>query len=272
MRVVNLIENTEGQEGCLFEHGLSFYIETEKHKILVDTGKTDAFLQNAHVLGIDLTQVDTVIISHGHYDHAGGVMAFAEVNPHAKIYMRDNAGLDYIHVREGEERYIGIDKDILKLPQLVPVNGDQEIDEELYLFTDITGRRLWAKSNLELKRKNNLELVQDCFEHEQCLVLTQGEKRILLSGCAHNGILNILEKYQSIYHSFPDVVISGFHMAQKAEYTEEDVHVIRETARELKKTKSVYYSGHCTGKTAFDLMKDIMGDQLTAIHSGNTVI
>ena len=85
MRILNLIEDTPGKEGCLFEHGLSFYVETEKHKLLVDTGATDAFLKNAKVLGVNPQEIDTVILSHGHYDHGGGLLAFADVNDKALI-------------------------------------------------------------------------------------------------------------------------------------------------------------------------------------------
>ena len=85
--MVTLIENTPGAPGCLFEHGLSFYAETKNHKILADTGASGAFLKNAQTLGIDLRQVDTVVISHGHYDHGGGLLEFAALNPTAKIYL-----------------------------------------------------------------------------------------------------------------------------------------------------------------------------------------
>ena len=78
MKIVNLIENTEGCSGCASEHGLSFYIETVKHKLLVDTGATDTFIRNAEILGVDLAAVDTVILSHGHYDHGGGLPAFVK--------------------------------------------------------------------------------------------------------------------------------------------------------------------------------------------------
>ena len=74
MRIINLIENTKGSMDCLFEHGLSFYAETGKHRLLVDTGAGDAFIQNAARLGVDLEQVDMVVLSHGHYDHAGRVL------------------------------------------------------------------------------------------------------------------------------------------------------------------------------------------------------
>ena len=88
MKIINLMEDTKGIEGCKFEHGLSFYIETKQHKLLLDTGATDAFLENAKYMGIDLTQVDTVILSHGHYDHSGGILPFSQINAKADIYMQ----------------------------------------------------------------------------------------------------------------------------------------------------------------------------------------
>lgn len=75
MKIINLVEDTKSGN-CLNEHGLSFYIETGKHKLLVDSGATDMFLHNADLLGIDLKHVDTAVLSHGHYDHSGGLTAF----------------------------------------------------------------------------------------------------------------------------------------------------------------------------------------------------
>ncbi len=271
MKIINLVEDTWGRDGCVKEHGLSFYIETNKHKLLMDTGATDAFMQNAKVLGIDLQQVDMVILSHGHYDHSGGIMALAQKNSTAKIYMQRTAANEYYSMRGSGEAYIGIDKKILTLPQLELVDGNKKIDEELFLFSGITGRRFWAKSNLRLKRKEGELLVQDHFEHEQCLVIVQEGKHILLSGCAHNGILNILDRYQEIYGDAPDMVISGFHMIQN-KYSEEDIVAIRSTAQELAKLKTVFYTGHCTGQEPYEMMKLIMGEQLQQIHSGAELI
>ena len=109
--------------------------------------------------------------------------------------------------------------------------------------------------------------------HEQCLVITQNGKRWLLSGCAHNGILNILDRYKELFNSYPDYVITGFHMMKReGEHTEEEKAVIIQTAQELSQLDTVFYSGHCTGIPAFELMKEIMGDKLIALHSGETVI
>lgn len=264
MKITILIEDTCGNSECLYEHGLSIYVETPNHKLLLDTGATDAFAENAEKLGIDLTQIDTVVLSHGHYDHAGGILKFAKLNSHADIYMQATATGEYYH----GERYIGIDKRIAELPNLHLLDGDHRIDEELYLYSDISGRRFWPQSNLVLSKLQGGKAVQDDFAHEQGLVVTAEGKKILLSGCAHNGILNILDKYESICHAMPDIVISGFHMMKKTEYNAEEIAMIEDTARELAKFDTVFYTGHCTGQRAFDIMHNIMGEQLIQIHSG----
>ena len=80
MRLVTLVENTCGREGCTAEHGLCIYAETPRHRLLLDAGQTDALIHNAEVLGVDLSAVDTLVLSHGHYDHAGGILPFAKVS------------------------------------------------------------------------------------------------------------------------------------------------------------------------------------------------
>lgn len=271
MKIINLVEDTQNG-ACLNEHGLSFYVETEMHKLLVDSGATDMFLHNAQLLGVDLTKVDTAFLSHGHYDHAGGLPAFAQVNHTAKIYLKDSAGGDFYHHFPDREKYIGIDKAIMHLPQIVKVTDDVRIDDELFLFTNISGAHVPSWSNCELKRKIGCEYVQDDFAHEMCLVISQGGRRILMSGCAHNGILNILQRYFELFGSYPDSVISGFHLTKKGDYTQEEADYIKQTARELVKTNAQFYTGHCTGQAAFAIMKEIMGGQLRDFHSGSVVV
>ncbi len=271
MRIINLIEDTEGIENCFYEHGLSFYIETKKHKLLLDTGATDAFLINAKTLGVDLTKVDTVIISHGHYDHTGGILAFAKINSTAKIYIQKTAQGEFYNYRNQEEKYIGMDKKVSSLEQVIFLEGDLVMDEELSIFTGVTGRKLWPKGNEILKQKCGNEFIQDDFVHEQYLVIKEDNESVLLSGCAHNGILNILEKYKENYGGNPTHVISGFHMMKKGDYTKEDTQMIEETANILSKMDTKFYSGHCTGDYPLELLKGIMKDKLIAIHSGETI-
>ena len=81
MKLITLVENTKGASGCACEHGLSIYIETNKHKILMDTGASGTFIENAQLLGVDLSQVDMLVLSHGHYDHAHYVGKYIEAYP-----------------------------------------------------------------------------------------------------------------------------------------------------------------------------------------------
>lgn len=265
-----LIENTAEVSALTAEHGLSLYIETPNHALLSDCGASSAFLDNAQKLGIDIKSVDTVILSHGHYDHSGGIMPFAEVNKKAKIYMRRSAAGEHYH----GERYIGIDRDILSLPQVVLIESEkvlESIDEELSVFSGIKGTRFLPKGNSELTRLENGKNMPDDFSHEQCLVIKRGGGNILISGCAHNGILNILDRYRELYHDTPSVVISGFHMMKKTEHDADDIEIIKETARELAKADTIYYTGHCTGQLAFDIMKEIMGEKLRPLHTGRKI-
>lgn len=275
MRIINLIENTEGPSGCAYAHGLSFYVETKKHRMLLDLGPSGETLQNAQILGINLKKVDTVILSHGHYDHSGGILPFAGINDQALIYMQETAVGDYFSDRgkSAPERYeyIGIDKDIAKLPQVRFLQGDNQLDEELELFTIKNRSHKLPSSNKRiLVRKGDL-LQCDDFVHEQFLVIRQGKTRILMSGCAHSGILSIMDAFCDKYGKEPDLVISGFHLMKKVEYTGDEIREIEEIAEELKKYSTWFITCHCTGLPAFDRMKAIMGDQLTYVHSGEEI-
>ena len=267
MKLICLVENTEGNNGCIAEHGLSLYAETTSHKFLLDFGQTDAMIKNAEKLGIDLTQADTAFLSHGHYDHSGSLLKFAEINPKALIYMQRKALEKHFH----GERYIGIDEKIAKLPNLVQLDGNHEIDDELSVFSGITGRRLYPQGNLELEMEQNGFREIDNFSHEQCIVANDKGRRYLLSGCSHNGILNILDKFRELYSGEPDTVITGFHLMKKTEYSNSEIDIIKATAKELSKMKTVFISGHCTGIPAFNIMKEIMGDKLLAMHSGEEI-
>ena len=273
MKILNLIENTEGIPGCLFEHGLCFYVETEKHRLLMDLGPSASVLENAVRLGVDLKTVDTVILSHGHDDHGGGILPFAKLNPNAKIYLQESAFGEYYAARDykPDPDYIGLAPEIRALPQVVPVRGNLKIDEELFLFSGLKGKRDLPVSNGNLRKKEGDRLIPDDFVHEQCLVITERNRHVLFSGCAHNGILNILDRYEELFGGAPDVVISGFHMMKKSAYTEKEQNVICSTAEKLKEYPTMFYTCHCTGLPAYDMMKEIMGGKIAYVHCGESV-
>ena len=275
MRLVNLIENTQGHDGCVYAHGLSFYVETAKHKLLLDLGPSEETLRNADALGIDLAAVDTVILSHGHYDHSGGILPFAKLNDKAFIYMQRSATDEY-YADDGKTaperfRYIGIDKKIADLPQVRFLAGDTVIDDELELFVIHNGRHEIPFTNKRLLIRSGEEYQRDDFRHEHFLVIHQAGKSILMSGCAHNGILNIMEAYMERYGKAPELVVSGFHLMKKTDYREDEIGEIKAIAEELKKYPTRFVTCHCTGTIAFDVMKEIMGDRLEYVHSGEEI-
>lgn len=276
MRIINLVENELGETGCEAAHGLSFYVETKNHKLLFDTSPSEVVLRNAQKLGVDLTAVDTVILSHGHYDHSGGIIAFMELNPNAKIYMQHNAGGDY-YAYDGEDkgfRYIGIDKKILSLPQVQLLEGDTKIDDELQLFTVDKRAFPLPSTNKRLRELHGVEYKQDEFKHEQNLLLTAYGKKILFCGCAHNGILNVMETLERKFGKelLPDLVIGGFHLMKRTEFSETDTAEVSEIANRLKSYKAHFTTCHCTGLPVFNQMKEIMGDQLSYVRSGDEVV
>ena len=276
MKIINLVENEPGDSGCEAAHGLSFYVETENHKLLFDSSPSEVVIRNARMLGVDLTAVDTVILSHGHYDHSGGILPFVELNPRAKIYMQNNAGGEY-YAFDGEEkgfRYIGIDKKILSLPQVQLLRGDTKIDDELQVFTVDQRAYPLPSTNKRLRELCDGQYIQDEFHHEQNLLLTTGGKKILFCGCAHNGILNVMETLERKLGptSLPDLVIGGFHLMKRTEFSEADTAEVTEIANRLKSYKAHFATCHCTGLPVFNQMKEIMGDQLSYVHSGDTLL
>lgn len=270
MKFTILIENNECIEmsGLACEHGLSVYVETNERKILFDAGQTGAAIDNAKKLGIDVSEASALVLSHGHYDHTGGTPAFAELNDKAPIYLQSTAVKQF---KNGTGKYIGIDYSILDLPQLRLLTGDTKLGDDFEIFTDINGRKFFPEGNKTLTMEKDGEWVQDDFSHEQCAVIREGDKTLLLSGCAHNGILNILAKYREKFGDYPSFCISGFHMMKQDGYTERDYEIIEETAKELLKIPTIFYTGHCTMHEPFVIMKKIMGDKIFEINTGLSV-
>jgi len=283
MKIIALVENISKQAQLEHEHGLSLYIETSNHKILLDTGATDKFAHNANKMGIDLSKVDTVVLSHGHYDHGGGLREFLQHNQSAKIYIREGAFGNYYDVMKDGYEYIGIDTELQNHPQILMVSEDIWIDNELFLFGKGEGSEYWPRTNAKLVEKRNGAYVQDLFEHEQSLVVYEGEKSVLLSGCAHNGILNILNQYYKISASIPDLVISGFHLKQEEDISEEVRNEMVQLAKVLnnyekclankqgEKHPIQYYTCHCTGKPAYEILKEVMQEHLNYLSTGEVI-
>ena len=252
MKVTVLTENTACREDVQAQHGLSLLLETRQKKILFDMGQDDTFIRNARMLNVDLTQVDLAILSHGHYDHGGGLEAFLNLNSKASVYVHELAFGKYYN---GTEKYIGLDHSIQNHPRLVLTKDAVSPDDHLRL-SDCNGLD-WSADSWGLNRREGEAFFPDVFFHEQYLEITEGEKRILISGCSHKGIGNIALHFQ------PDVFIGGFHLSK-----ETDPQRLQETAQRLLAGNTVYYTGHCTGLKQYEIMKEIMGDRLQKLSTG----
>lgn len=285
MKITTLIEDTMTKDSSLSleltkQHGLSLYIETIKHRILFDTGANGAFACNAKVLGVDLAGIDTAVISHGHYDHGGGIKTLLEINKQAPIYIRTGAFNSYWHVSPNQdvEKYIGLDRELITSLEsscrLIEIMGNQKIDDELSLITDFTGRRGFASTNRQLKIRTNNGYIEDSFLHEQALVVRENGVKCLISGCAHNGILNILDVYENVYGEKPDIVISGMHLSRK-DYSDRNLDEIDELANMLldyhRTAGTRFYTCHCTGRIPYERMKQVMGVALGVLRTGTEI-
>ena len=275
MNITCLVENTCGENCSNVEHGLSLYIETLDRKILFDAGQSDKLLYNANNLDINLLDVEYMILSHGHYDHSGGIIPFSRINNKAKIIIHEKAFGEYYHRSVSEERYIGIDKNIRELSNINIISGDYRIDNALSIFSGVNEKILWPKGNSVLKEKifvdEDYKFIQDEFNHEQYLVIEQEGKKILISGCAHNGILNIVNEFYLRFGEPPYAVISGFHMMNKNGYSDEEVRIIENTAVKLNEINTIFYTCHCTGEEPYRIMKEIMKDKLFYLHCGDRI-
>ena len=268
VRIVVLLENTKNSSKLKCKHGLSLYAETETHKILFDMGPNDLFLKNAEVLGVNIADIDIAVISHGHVDHCGGLKYFLEKNKKAKIYLRLQAmEAHYVKVL-GMPFYAGINRKLPSAERFVFTDDIHVIDNELMLFSGATGQFPLPKSDSNLFVKRNGRMIPDDFCHEQNLIITSGESRILICGCAHAGIVNIARSAKALVGSDPTAVIGGMHLYEPTKKRYESAEYIDSIAAELVKSRSSYYTCHCTGEKACEKMKIRLGDRLAYLRTG----
>lgn len=271
MRIVTLVENTSISSEYKCKHGLSFYIETEKHKILFDLGSDSLFLKNAQRLGVNISAVDTVVISHGHKDHGGALEVFMEINSKAKIYIRDTAFQSHYTKVLGIPFNVGLNKKLINKSQVVLTGESYIIDDELQVFSGVKERECYSTSNNALFTRTSQGMVLDDFSHEQSLIISENGKHIMFSGCAHSGIVNILNKGEKLIGDNLSTVISGFHLYNPVSKKKEDDNLVAQISKRLTRNKTKYYTCHCTGEKAFQILRKTMNEKIDYLSTGSSI-
>lgn len=269
MTITSIIENTS-QRGLPVEHGLSLHIAMEQGSVLFDMGQSHLLLQNAETLGIDLKEVDLAVLSHGHYDHGGGLQAFLSVNDKAKVYVHREAFRPHYSLRETGLRYIGLDQELRGDSRLVFCGDRTEISSSIQLFAGVIGDCCRPVGNRLLYGPEKTQ--HDDFCDEQNLLITEGTNLLLVAGCAHKGIVNILRRAEAVVGKAPTHVLAGMHLV-KSGLSERDVQLFTERlAKELKHYQGTkFYTMHCTGEDGFARLKAIMGDQIDYLACGDKI-
>jgi len=268
MKITVLTENTISKnlspalsKKLKAEHGLSLFIETENHKILFDMGQTDIFIENAKHFGIDLEKADFAILSHGHYDHGGlfseteafGISAFLKINKIAPIYINENAFSENFNANK---KYIGLDKNLLENPdfmqQVIFVSDEKEIAPNIKLFSCNKNEKLIFTNTDGLTQLKDGIFFPEDFSHEHYLLIEENHKKILISGCSHKGILNIVDWFK------PDILIGGFHLKSLDTKNQGDIKTLENLGKKLASYNTVFYTCHCTGENQFAVLKSFV--------------
>lgn len=205
IQITALVENTSADPRLGAEHGLSLYIETGAHHILFDMGQTALYAANARALGVDLAGVDLAVLSHGHYDHGGGLAHFLAANPGAPVYLSRYAFEPHYH---GSTKNIGLEPALAQNLRLRFTGETTPLGDGLTLYACNARPRRHDLGSFGLTTVRDGAFVAEDFRHEQYLLIEQAGKRVLISGCFHKGILDLVEWFR------PDVLVGGFHFSK----------------------------------------------------------
>lgn len=219
MKVYTLMEESKRRNtGFIAEHGLCLYFEKDGKRILFDTGASDSFVYNATLLGIDLLKIDICIISHAYNDHTGGLKSFLELNRKAKVYMKKEAAGDFLIKRMFKMSRVGIDPGLFEeYPgRFEFLSGDIEVAPGVFA-ANIDKHRHYPRFTPLMYRMADGKLEKDDLSHELFVAVKEPEGVVVITGCAHQGVLNTLMTAEQKFGKV-EGVIGGFHLDGKKRF------------------------------------------------------
>jgi 7,8-dihydropterin-6-yl-methyl-4-(beta-D-ribofuranosyl)aminobenzene 5'-phosphate synthase len=235
MQLTVLTDNCAGA-GFLAEHGLSYLIETKEQKVLFDTGHTDVFLKNAAKLEIDiLKEVNTIVLSHGHWDHGDGLSHLEGklLITHPMAFME--------RFRGNDDSYIGLKLTKIELEDrydLVTTQEPYKIADNMYFLGEIPRQTEFESKTTPFIDKNNKP---DFVLDDSAICIVQDDELIVISGCAHSGICNTILHAQKVSGILKvKAVIGGFHLKTNNKQTKETIRFLKNQNIEN------IFPSHCT--------------------------
>lgn len=275
MKITTLMEN-KVKEGLDLhhEHGLSILIQVDNKKILFDLGQSGNFIQNAKSLDVNLKDLDYVTISHGHFDHSGGLeRLIEEVNPEIKLYLGNGFFTPKYSLREdGEYAYLGnpFDENYLKEME-IDYNFVKDdityLTEYLMIFTNFQRDEEFENTSPNMFLKQGEDYIKDEFLDEISLGVKTDKGILLIVGCSHVGILNIINTVEKRTGLNIYGLIGGTHLVK------EDDEKINNIIDHLKEKEiQVIGACHCTGKQGETMLEQQMEEKFINNNTGHVLI
>lgn len=264
MEIITLIENLVTGSGLVAEHGFSLFIEAGGRKILFDTGQTGLFLQNAEKLGVDIGEIDTLVISHGHYDHTGGLYPFLESNKKARIYAKEGI---FTPKYNAKKNFIGTPLDEEALDhRLIYVDTITELVPGVFIMPGISLSYEIDNNFTRLYTGNGESFYADEFDDELFLVIRKDEQINIITACSHRGITNICKAAIDYFKLPVNLILGGFHMMNCG--TEQFTHITDYLKNLQPKVIGVC---HCTGVEKYSELANVLNTKVFYNFTGNRI-